>query len=186
MVVNVCITLRGRLFDFWAGIGGRGGGAGRWYASFQKKISRRLISRKKKPCKKIPGKVIPTMKKYLSRCIMLEKNLTPLYVRKKKPITRGLRKSSYPNKITHTALKSQMFGPLLTCIFDSKEMTLIDILILSPQYANNCSSGSIFVDSVWQKTYSGGPVICVNYLKWNQSYLHNLNTPLNITSIEDR
>ena len=51
---------------------------------------------------------------------------------KKKPITRGLRKSSYPNKITHTALKSQMVGPLLTCIFDSKEMTLIDILILSP------------------------------------------------------
>ena len=82
-------------------------------------------------------------------------------------------------------LKSQMVCPLLTCIFDSKEMTLIDILILSQQYANNCSSGSIFVDSVWQKTYSGGPVICVNYLKWNQSYLYNLNTPLNITRIED-
>ena len=99
---------------------------------FRKKISRSLISRKNKPRKKIPGKVIPTMKKYLSLCIMLEKNLTPLYVRKKKPITRGLRKSSYPNKITHTALKSQMVGLLLTCIFDSKEMTLIDILILSP------------------------------------------------------
>ena len=47
---------------------------------FRKKISRSLISRKKKPCKKVPGKVIPTMKKYLSWCIMLEKNLTPLYV----------------------------------------------------------------------------------------------------------
>ena len=68
---------------------------------------------------------------------MLEKNLTPLYVGERNYITRGLRKSSYPNKITHTPLKSQMVGPLLTCIFDSKEMTLIDILILSPQYANN-------------------------------------------------
>ena len=26
MVVKVCITLRGRLFDFWAGMGGGGGG----------------------------------------------------------------------------------------------------------------------------------------------------------------
>ena len=181
MVVNVCITLRGRLFDFWAGIGGRGRGREVVCVISEKKYPAVWFPGKKKPCKKIPGKVIPAMKKYLSWCIMLEKNLTPLYVRKKKPITRGLRKSSYPNKITHIALKSQMVGPLLTCIVDSKEMTLIDILILSPQYANNCSSGSIFVDSVWQKTYSGGPVICVNYLKWNQSYLHNLNT-----RIEDR
>ena len=36
---------------------------------------------------------------------------------------------------------------LLTCMFDSEEMTLIDILILSPQYANNSSSGRVFVDS---------------------------------------
>ena len=69
----------------------------------------------------------------------------------KNSTTRGLRKNSYPNKITHTRphpLKSQTVGLLLTYMFDSKEMTLIDILILSPQYANNCSSGSIFVDSV--------------------------------------
>ena len=124
---------------------------------------------------------------------MLEKNHTRLYVREKNSITRGLRKNSYPKKITHPhrhlhPVKSQTVGLLHTCIFDSKEMTLIDILIVSPQYANNCSSGSIFVDSVWQKTYPGGPVICVNYLKW---YIIKvtfivLTTPLNITSIGDR
>ena len=57
-------------------------------------------------------------------------------------------KKFLPKQNHPTPLKSQVVGPLLTCIFDSKEMTLIDILILSPQYANNCSSGSIFVDSV--------------------------------------
>ena len=36
MVVNVCITLRGDYLTFERELGG-GGGAGRWYASFQKK-----------------------------------------------------------------------------------------------------------------------------------------------------
>ena len=126
-----------------------GGGAGGGMRHFRKKISCRLISRKKGPCKKIPGEVIPTTKKISFMVYNAgKKYYTVVCQGKKHSITRGLRKSSYPNKITHTPLKSQMVGPLLTCIFDSKEMTLIDILILGPQYANNCSSGSIFVDSV--------------------------------------
>ena len=56
---------RGRPFDFW----GEGGG----YRWFGKKISCRLISRGKKPCKEIPrGKKFLHWKKYLSLCIILE------------------------------------------------------------------------------------------------------------------
>ena len=54
---------------------------------FRKKISRSLISRKKKPCKKIPGKVIPTMKKYLSWCIMLEKKSYTIVCQEKKNLS---------------------------------------------------------------------------------------------------
>ena len=50
-----------------------GGGGYRW---FGKKISCRLISRGKKPCKEIPrGKKILHWKKYLSLCIILEKKV---------------------------------------------------------------------------------------------------------------
>ena len=54
-----------------------------------------------------------TMKKnYLSWCVMLEKNLTPLYVRKKNFYHgRFWGKNFYPNQITHNPLKSQMVGP---------------------------------------------------------------------------
>ena len=59
---------RGRPFDFWGG-----GGGYRW---FGKKISCRLISRGKKPCKEIPrGKKFLHWKKSLSLCIILEKKV---------------------------------------------------------------------------------------------------------------
>ena len=52
---------------------GGGGGGYRW---FGKKISCRLISRGKKPCKAIPrGKKFLHWKKYLSLCIILEKKV---------------------------------------------------------------------------------------------------------------
>ena len=52
---------------------GEGGGGYRW---FGKKISCRLISRGKKPCKEIPrGKKFLHWKKYLSLCIILEKKV---------------------------------------------------------------------------------------------------------------
>ena len=51
-------------------------------------------------------------KTYLSSRVMLEKNLTPLYVRKKNFYHgRFLGKNFYPNQITHNPLKSQMVGP---------------------------------------------------------------------------
>ena len=40
-----------------------------------------------------------------------------LYVREKKPITRGLGKKSYVNQITQTPLKSQMVDPYLFFFF---------------------------------------------------------------------
>ena len=70
--------------------GGRGGEV--WVIS-ERKISRRLISRGKNSCKEISGgkKCYPE-KRYLSWRIMLEKIFTPLYVKKKNSITRGLGK----------------------------------------------------------------------------------------------
>ena len=49
---------------------------------------------------------------YISWLILLEKNLTALYVGRKNSTTRCLEKNiSHPNKITHTPLKRQMVGP---------------------------------------------------------------------------
>ena len=81
-------------------------------------ISWRLTSREKNSCKEIPGKkkYSSTENKNLSWYIMLEKNSSQLYVRKKHPIIIGLGKNnySYTNKITHTCtpLKDHMVAPL--------------------------------------------------------------------------
>ena len=50
-----------------------------------------------KSFKEIPGEKIPAPKKYLSWRIMLEKNLTPLYVWRKRKfsISKGLGKNYY-------------------------------------------------------------------------------------------
>ena len=65
---------------------------------FRKKISCKPISKKN-----ISRMKIPTLKKKnLSWCIILEKkNLTPVYVREKNDITRGLEKKLLP-KANHS------------------------------------------------------------------------------------
>ena len=73
---------------------------------FRKKMSCRLISKEKNSY---------TEKKYLSWCIRLEKNPTPVCVRRKNSITRGGEKNSYPRQIfialLPPTLKSQTLGP---------------------------------------------------------------------------
>ena len=87
--VRLNLNFRGPPFDFSGGGGGEGGVR----VIPERKISCRLISRGKKSCKEISGgkKSYPE-KRYLSWRIMLEKILTPLYVKKKNSITRGLGK----------------------------------------------------------------------------------------------
>ena len=91
-----------------------GGGWGGGYRWFGKKISCRLISRGKKPCKEIPrGKKFLHWKKYLSLFIILEKkSYTVVCQGRNSPEVWG--KNSYPNQITHTPPpphKSQMVSP---------------------------------------------------------------------------
>ena len=77
---------------------------------FWKKISCRLISRRKHSCKEIPGEKT-LKKKYLSWLIILKKNLTLLFVGEEDSITRGLEKKNIffcPNQITHTRPPSKV------------------------------------------------------------------------------
>ena len=97
---------RGRPFDFWEG--GRGGGGYRW---FWKKVSSRLISRRKKPCKEIPrGKKFLHWKKNLSWGIILEKKSCTVVCQGKNSISRGLEEkilTQTKSPISPFPLKSQ-------------------------------------------------------------------------------
>ena len=76
--------------------------AGEGMGDFRKKNSCRLISREKNSCKEIPGeKDSYTENEYLLWRTRLQKILTPLYVRKKNYITRGLGKIELLPKLTH-------------------------------------------------------------------------------------
>ena len=82
---------------------------------FWKKISCRLISRRKNSCKEILGEKT-LKKKYLSWHIILKKNLTLLFVGEEDSITRGLEKKIFfflpkPNHPYLHPLKSQMVSP---------------------------------------------------------------------------
>ena len=95
--------LRGQPFDFWGGYG--------W---FQKKNRLQTDFKGiKSLAREYLAKKYPALKRNISCCIILEKNLLLLCVGEKNYFSRGFgKKISYPNQITHTPSPLKKIYPL--------------------------------------------------------------------------